>query len=370
MSTLFNSSDLFKKSSRCPSVTIGRTTFPIGSTGREGESLYPYRGTTRTGVAKCSYALIALKLLEEGKLFVFKNVNDEDLYISYSDPYSDASTRDKRFLVTYKNNKQIISATKGYIKRILMNKSEEKIRHTNGAINLNRYFDRSYSSVRVFDKKKANEIGDICIMLLADESGSTRGGKISAIRDSVTIIAEACAAFNIPCYIMGFSADEQGFDKEAEIRHYTTWKNKKNDRSSIADIQARNNNRDGASIRYATSLKYPEVYRYYKDFCYAVQPTELLGIAYLTKADENLYIANLFGQLDYGTHKRQTDYKALKEALERLDFTLKENEITDAEIRIPYNLGCGLAGGDWETVEETIKDVFENTEFDVQIWKL
>lgn len=152
------------------------------------------------------------------------------------------------------NNKQIISATKGYIKRLLMNKSEEKIRHTNGAVNLNRYFDRSYSSVRVFDKKKANEIGDICIMLLADESGSTCGGKISAIRDSVTIIAEACAAFNIPCYIMGFSADEQGFGKEAEIRHYTTWKNKKNDRSSIADIQARNNNRDGASIRYATSL--------------------------------------------------------------------------------------------------------------------
>lgn len=152
------------------------------------------------------------------------------------------------------NNKQMIQATKGYIKRILMNKSEEKLRHTTGTVNLNRYFDRSYSSVRVFDKKKANEIGDICIMLLADESGSTYGSKISAIRDSVTIIAEACAAFNIPCYIMGFSADEQGFDTEAEIRHYTTWKNKKSDRSSIADIKARDNNRDGASIRYATSL--------------------------------------------------------------------------------------------------------------------
>lgn len=102
MSTLFNSSDLFRKSSRCPSVTIGRTKFPIGCTGREGESLYPYRGTTRNRVAKCSYALIALKLLKEDKLSVLKNVNDEDLYISYSDPYSDASTRDKRFLVTYK----------------------------------------------------------------------------------------------------------------------------------------------------------------------------------------------------------------------------------------------------------------------------
>lgn len=152
------------------------------------------------------------------------------------------------------DNKQMISATKGYIKRMLMNKSEEKIRHTNGAVNLNRYFDRSYSSVRVFDKKKANEVNDICIMLLADESGSTYGNKIRAIRNSVTIIAEACAAFDIPCYVMGFSADEQGFDREAEIRHYTTWKNKKSDRSSIADIQARNNNRDGASIRYATSL--------------------------------------------------------------------------------------------------------------------
>lgn len=102
MSTLFVPSDLFRKSSKCPSVTIGGTMFPLGSTGREGESLYPRRGSTRTRVAKYSYALIALMLLKEGRLSVLKNVNDEDFYISYSDPYSDASTRDKRFLITHK----------------------------------------------------------------------------------------------------------------------------------------------------------------------------------------------------------------------------------------------------------------------------
>lgn len=150
-------------------------------------------------------------------------------------------------------NKQMISSTKGYIKRMLMNQNDEKTRHTAGAVNLNRYFDKSYTSVRVFDRRKINGNSDACIMLLADESGSTHGAKIEAIRDSAIIIAEACAAFDIPCYVMGFSADERR-EKEAEIRHYTTWKNKKSDRSSIADMTARDNNRDGASIRYATSL--------------------------------------------------------------------------------------------------------------------
>lgn len=104
MSAVFVSSSLFKKSPRCSAVTIGGESFPIGATGRVGESLYPYRGSTRTKVAKYSYALIAFMLFKEGKLSVLTNVIDEVFYVSYSDPYSDASTRDKRFLITHKSD--------------------------------------------------------------------------------------------------------------------------------------------------------------------------------------------------------------------------------------------------------------------------
>lgn len=153
-------------------------------------------------------------------------------------------------------NKKLIQATTGYIKRFLANNTDEKIRHTNGSINLNRYHDKSYTSIRIFDKRKDTNVNDICIMVLADESGSTSGSKSEAIKDATTIIAESCAALNIPCCVLGFTADEKRdpLKYEAVIRHYTSWKNKKTDRTSIANMRARCNNRDGASIRYAVSL--------------------------------------------------------------------------------------------------------------------
>lgn len=150
-------------------------------------------------------------------------------------------------------NSGLINATKGYLKRFLLNEAEEKERHTSGEVNLSRYFDKSYTSSRIFDKRRNNDSRDICVMVLADESGSTRGSKNQAIKDSVVVLSEVCAALNIPCYVMGFSADETDRDS-ALMRHYTTWRNKKADRTSIASMTARCNNRDGASIRYATSL--------------------------------------------------------------------------------------------------------------------
>jgi hypothetical protein len=36
-------------------------------------------------------------------------------------------------------------------------------------------------------------------------------------------------------------------------------------------------------------------------------------------------------------------------------------------IAIPFNLGCGLAGGNWDTVDKIIEDVFDD--YDVTIYK-
>lgn len=37
---------------------------------------------------------------------------------------------------------------------------------------------------------------------------------------------------------------------------------------------------------------------------------------------------------------------------------------------MPYNLGCGLAGGDWEVVREMLREVFEDTNIRLELWKL
>lgn len=99
MSALFEPSNLFRKSSKCTSVTIGGETYPIGATGPVGLHLYPGRGATRTKTAKYSYALIAFKLLQENAVSILKNDDDSEYYFSYTDPYSETATSCKSFLV-------------------------------------------------------------------------------------------------------------------------------------------------------------------------------------------------------------------------------------------------------------------------------
>lgn len=75
-------------------------------------------------------------------------------------------------------------------------------------------------------------------------------------------------------------------------------------------------------------------------------------------------VANLFGEYSFTEsiapyENRHTDYDALKKALLDLKDFCKDNEIT--EIGIPYKLGCGLAGGDWDgVVYPMLQELFAN----------
>lgn len=78
-----------------------------------------------------------------------------------------------------------------------------------------------------------------------------------------------------------------------------------------------------------------------------------------------LYVANLFGQSSFGRDKRQTNYAALGTALFR---AMKEHP--DATFRVPYGLGCRLAGGNWATVLNLIKEAANAWNVNVEIWAL
>lgn len=89
----------------------------------------------------------------------------------------------------------------------------------------------------------------------------------------------------------------------------------------------------------------------------------LLGYVQLLDVGNNLYVANLFGQYDYGTDSRKTEYFALKTALERVQQweslrTLFDGPAPSMKVHLPKNLGCGLAGGDWKIVRKIIENVF------------
>lgn len=124
----------------------------------------------------------------------------------------------------------------------------------------------------------------------------------------------------------------------------------------------------GSGLAKQIRNKYPQVYPSYLAYCKDCKnndPKTLLGAFQTIICSDGKIIVNLFGQLGYGRDKQYTNYKALRESLEGILTIAKEFNDT---IALPYNLGCGLAGGDWNIVYKIIEEVF--VDYDVTIYKL
>ena len=127
----------------------------------------------------------------------------------------------------------------------------------------------------------------------------------------------------------------------------------------------------GAGLAKQIRSRWPEVYNRYRHFCYDRLSGGILGHCQLVKADSCTWVANLFGQLSYGTDKKQTDYDALERALNTLRLQIVQNkQFSDVTVRIPYNMGCGLAGGNWNVVNSIITNIFNDSPIKVEIWKI
>lgn len=112
---------------------------------------------------------------------------------------------------------------------------------------------------------------------------------------------------------------------------------------------------------------YPNVYYIYKRKCEAMKRGigGLGDVLYTPVPESGFIIANIFGQDGYGRDKCYTDYDALRKA-----FTSISLEFPYRTIRIPYKLGCGLAGGDWSVVWYIICETLVKNGCEVQVWKL
>lgn len=107
--------------------------------------------------------------------------------------------------------------------------------------------------------------------------------------------------------------------------------------------------------------KWPVVFDEYVKVC----SPKKLGDFQVVQVATQLYVANLFGQSSFGRDKRQTNYAALGTALFR---AMKEHP--NATFRVPYGLGCGLAGGNWVTVLNLIEEAANAWNVNVEIWVL
>jgi O-acetyl-ADP-ribose deacetylase (regulator of RNase III) len=99
--------------------------------------------------------------------------------------------------------------------------------------------------------------------------------------------------------------------------------------------------------------------------CLQVNRKNLLGQIILYRGLEQ-NICHMFAQEYYGNdNNRYLSYDAFVKCLEELRSSLELNYNTI--ISFPKNIGCGLAGGNWNIVKTIIEETFKYTGFEIRI---
>ena len=132
-----------------------------------------------------------------------------------------------------------------------------------------------------------------------------------------------------------------------------------------------------SGVAKAIKDKWPDAERIYKQVCKIREDKYLLGLCYPCSVNYNPHqkVIHLFGQYDFGYDgHRYTSYDALNNAL--IEFAKYHYEVDDeAEteqertIAIPWRMGCGRGGGNWEIVMTMIEQVFEDYNGTIEFWK-
>ena len=120
----------------------------------------------------------------------------------------------------------------------------------------------------------------------------------------------------------------------------------------------------GKGLALQIRNKYPDVYRRYQNYCEEHLVKDLIGRILLIPTDDGKVICNLFAQERYGNDKQYTDLVALRHCFQQL---IKIVPVCE-KIAMPYMIGCGNGGGDWQSVYELIQNEFKK--HNVTLYKL
>jgi len=110
----------------------------------------------------------------------------------------------------------------------------------------------------------------------------------------------------------------------------------------------------GAGLAKQIREKYPNVFKEYKDMC-AQHREQLLGLVQCVEVEQGKTICNLFGQNGYGRDRQYTEYEKLEGCFKYIAYRAYWSKET---VAIPYGIGCGLAGGNWDIVVDMINKYF------------
>lgn len=125
-------------------------------------------------------------------------------------------------------------------------------------------------------------------------------------------------------------------------------------------------NKMGTGIARQIKTQYPKAFE--ADYNHPVPlGKDRLG-GYSAAIDKGVLIVNLYAQIGYGRGTRtQYEYfqKALRNALQKI-----QKDGVESKIGLPYGIGCGLAGGNWNIILGIITEAAEEFNITIYLYKI
>lgn len=113
----------------------------------------------------------------------------------------------------------------------------------------------------------------------------------------------------------------------------------------------------GSGVAREVKAKYPSVYREYTYYLYEKGIRNSIGTVQIVPTEDGRFIANMFGQVDYGSSGVVwLKYKRFEDTIKQLAEYCRKNCLN---VAMPYNIGCGRAGGQWSIVYSMLKANFD-----------
>jgi len=117
----------------------------------------------------------------------------------------------------------------------------------------------------------------------------------------------------------------------------------------------------GSGIAKSIREKYPEAWEIDRD-C-KLTPKQRLGTIKYTTIQNEPIIVDAYTQFRYGSDKMNADYNAIRSCMKAI-----KKEFSGQKIGLPQ-IGAGLAGGDWDIIENIIEEELANEDVTVVIYK-
>lgn len=126
----------------------------------------------------------------------------------------------------------------------------------------------------------------------------------------------------------------------------------------------------GRGVARTFREKYPRAYYRYLSMCQTSTATTLLGTCLFNKEDDSHISCSMFAQNDWhGRDVCNTNYSAFRECCGEIKEFIIHNKLSrDYPINMPYSIGAGLGGGDWNIIYGILDDEFQG--FNLILWRL